>query len=382
MGRGAGLAERTDEKGLSQSPPGPRRKRSSRRPLFRGYHLAFTALGAVLLMELAAAAIVGRLVFQVSPARLFQVGNLGQALAIWLLPPLIWLGLVTIQLVRRRVERPTRTLLRLLRFRSDWLLRGVIILAAYPLMVRSFALLKSAIPRINPFYLDPTLVKIDQWILGADAWRVTHELMPAWFLVAIDRVYFLWFTYLVLVTGIIAFSRDPRFQIRGALAFHACWFLLGTCLATALSSVGPWYYDHTFGGRHFSALTSALAATHEERGLLAVYAMQFLERNAGTTNVGAGISAMPSMHIAIAFLGFLLATQYPRKLWLKWFTGTFTLFTLVGSVYLGWHYLSDGLVAIVVVWLVWIGVGRFVDRVYRPSTSSQSFGQPTASKQN
>lgn len=340
-------------------------KTGRRRPFFRGYHWAFAALGVVLLAEIIAAAIVGVLVFDMSPDKLFVIKSISGFLPGWLLLPLIWIGLVTFQLFRRRVDRPTKALLRLIRYRSDWLLRGLLILACYPAMAKSFGVLKSAIPAINAYYLDPALVDFDVWMLGDDAWKITHALMPPWFLLAIDRVYILWFTYVILITGIFSFTRDTALQIRGALTFHFSWFLLGICLATGLASVGPVFYDMTYGGDRFGDLLSVLRDTHEEHGLVAVRAMEFLIKNAGTTKLGVGISAMPSMHVTMAFFGFLLAMNYPGKIWLKAFTLAFTAATLLGSVHLGWHYLSDGLVGMVLVYLIWIGVGRFVDAVYR-----------------
>ena len=351
---------------LGEPTPQPRGVSVGRRPLFRGYHLAFVILAGIILLEIGAAAIVGDRIFHQSPARLFQLNDYRRTLPGWFLLPLAWIGLVTIQLVRRRIERPTRTLLRLIRYRSDWLIRGLLILAAYPAMAKSFGVLKSAIPALNSYWLDPTLVKLDIWMLGTDAWRLSHDLLPSSFMVAIDRVYILWFTYVILATGIFVFSRDPKFQIRGALTFHICWFALGICLATYWASVGPWFYDQTYGGSHFADLSAVLAKTHEDKGLVAVYAMKFLERSAGVPKLGAGISAMPSLHVSMAFFGFLLAMHYPRLRWLKIVTALFTVAIVVGSVHLGWHYLSDGLVSILLTWIIWIATGRLVDWCYRP----------------
>ncbi len=93
--------------------------------------------------------------------------------------------------------------------------------------------------------------------------------------------------------------------------------------------------------------------------------MGFLVKNMGTTKLGVGISAMPSMHVSMAYFGFLLAMHYGGKRWLKILTAAFTVATLLGSIHIGWHYLSDGIVGIILITIIWIAVGRFVDWSYR-----------------
>jgi hypothetical protein len=58
--------------------------------------------------------------------------------------------------------------------------------------------------------------------------------------------------------------------------------------------------------------------------------------------IGAGISAMPSLHVTLAFLCFLVAREYARHFLPKLIAALFAAVIFLGSVHLGWHYVSDG----------------------------------------
>ena len=78
----------------------------------------------------------------------------------------------------------------------------------------------------------------------------------------------------------------------------------------------------------------------------------YQERSVG---VGSGISAFPSLHVAIAMLNALFVHELFGRLgrFLAW---SYLAFTMFGSVYLGWHYAVDGYASIVLVIIIyWLG---------------------------
>ena len=76
---------------------------------------------------------------------------------------------------------------------------------------------------------------------------------------------------------------------------------------------------------------------------------------------GAGISAMPSMHIATATI-FVLAARGTKWIWPALL---FLALTFFGSVYLGYHYVVDAPVAALVAFGCW-SVAR---RLYPTATA-------------
>jgi hypothetical protein len=74
-----------------------------------------------------------------------------------------------------------------------------------------------------------------------------------------------------------------------------------------------------------------------------------------------GISAMPSMHIAMVTVIALLGWAHSRLLGTV-FT-VFALVILIGSVHLAWHYAVDGYVAAIAVYCLWVVVGAVLRRM-------------------
>jgi membrane-associated phospholipid phosphatase len=81
----------------------------------------------------------------------------------------------------------------------------------------------------------------------------------------------------------------------------------------------------------------------------------------GDSAMGTGISAMPSMHLAIVTLNACMLTSLNRHVGvLAWI---YVALIQLGSVYLGWHYALDGYFSIAAVGLIWWGVGRVTTRL-------------------
>jgi hypothetical protein len=95
---------------------------------------------------------------------------------------------------------------------------------------------------------------------------------------------------------------------------------------------------------------------------LAVQDMLWTSYVSHGAEVGRGISAMPSMHLATSFSFMLLGFAIHRRLGIA--LGLFTAFILIGSVHLGWHYAIDGYVAIAMTWLIWRIVGWALDQPF------------------
>lgn len=335
---------------------------------FGAHRWGFALLFALVAIELATAASFASRYLDRDTGSIFQIRELSVGLTGWFLIPLVWLATVAVALVRRKIDSPTRTILRIVRRNQDWLLRGFLLAVIHIPVGQAFSALKSSIPFIDPFSWDKSFADLDRSLLGTDAWLITHRLIGEAGTVAIDRTYVLWGTYLILLAGWISFTRDRDLQIKAALAFNLTWFLLGIVLATLLASAGPCFFDKIHGGTRFAGLMTTLESVDDRHGLWAFKAMGYLTENAGTGKLGAGISAMPSLHVAMATLGVILAFAARARTWIKMLAVTFAGIIVLGSVHLGWHYLIDGLVSIPVTILVWLASHQIVEklRVARP----------------
>ncbi|WP_133492742.1 phosphatase PAP2 family protein [Alcanivorax sp. 24] len=241
-------------------------------------------------------------------------------------------------------------------------LRAAILMILFSFFFSAFSSFKSLIPLIHPYQVDPDLHKLDIILHGG-------KLPWVWFQPFIEAVegslvinvfYNFWF---ILVVNVLFWfvwdGRDPFLRKRYLLSYLLCWFFNGAFLAVLFSSAGPAFFAKLYPTLE-DPYRSLLDYLRTANGGEAVWALGIQEHlwnlyKAGGAGVGSGISAMPSMHVSMAWLIFLLACQVRR--WLAAVAFIYVLLIMLGSVHLAWHYLSDGYVAIIMTSLVWFLVG-------------------------
>lgn len=268
-----------------------------------------------------------------------------------------------------RPARLTRHMLTDLR--SNYLTRRRLLLCLpiillLPLHFGVFTSLKSLIPVMQPYAWDVAFAEWDKAIHGGfQPWQLLQPVLGHPLITkAMNLVYNVWFVVLHTVLLWQAFSlRDRRLRMQFFLTFVLAWILLGTVAATLLSSAGPCYYGRVTGLEDpFAPLMAYLGTVNESYPLGALGAQEYLWNiyQGNGFAMGSGISAMPSMHMAMIVLCALVGWRHARILGIG--LAVFALLIMIGSVHLGWHYAVDHYVAIAGVWLIWRGVGWLLKR--------------------
>lgn len=242
------------------------------------------------------------------------------------------------------------------RWRGEFGSSSVVVIALLPLFLAGFTTFKSYIPALQPFsFWDQKLAAWDRAIHGADPWTLTRLLFDAPAITAaLDLMYYpLWFIVAFGAWIFVATRHHPR-RHQFLITFLLLWIVLGTVGGASLASVGPILHDRVAGdGDRFAGLVRHLESVNEIYPLMAIEARGRLwdAYQNGTVDVGTGISAMPSLHVAIMTLCAIFAWHCSRRAGL--ILTAYAAIILVASVHLGWHYAIDGYVSIIVTVAIW-----------------------------
>lgn len=240
----------------------------------------------------------------------------------------------------------------------------------FSLIFASFTSFKQWVLPNAGFGADPLFAMLDRALFfGIDPWRITHSLFPgpAGSLV-FDTAYALWFAPLVL-SVLFSWMAPLKLRTQFLLSFSLIWVFLGTLLAYFLPGAGPCYYEVFHGGSDFAPLMAQIHAHDtalQKAGAAGILALRGQEElltafQTGELMIAGGISAMPSLHNAIAVLFACAGFAVNRVVGVA--MSLFAAIIWLGSVHLGWHYAIDGLLGGGAAILIWRGTGSWATRL-------------------
>jgi hypothetical protein len=246
------------------------------------------------------------------------------------------------------------------------LVRFLVLAPTVTAFFATFAIWKSAIPLFYPgFTWDAQLEQLEIWLHGDHPDRLLAPVFGSpRAILFLDRLYHTWFYVLFTLVIWQAWEADNRRLRQFWMSFALMWIGLGIFVATGFASAGPIYAGLDRGSASYNDLLARLEAAEALTPLfvhISAWSLWEAFRQPGIS-IGDGISAFPSLHVAIASMAAIVAWRANR--WLGGLVAGYTLVLLVGSIMLGWHYALDGEAAILGTAAIWAITGRWARAAY------------------
>jgi len=279
---------------------------------------------------------------------------------------LLFAAIPLVIVLRRAVGRSARPFLFFPRIWSPReFLRSLIaaapFLIAWPIFMAGFTAMKNLLNDVVPFTWDKTFMEIGRTLhFGQHPWQwldIENPLVTR----ALESAYAFWGVLLVAVPFAVALGRPgsparTRFLVSIILVF----VLLGNIAAGAFMSAGPFWFEFT-GARHndYAGLFAYLMQADPNGDFSAISFQRYLwyAYIKGTTQLGTGISAFPSIHVAVATLYALYA--WPLGRLPRVAAVAYLVLIMVGAVHLGWHYSVDCYAGFLGAAMIYGAVGAF-----------------------
>ncbi|MBX3561007.1 MAG: phosphatase PAP2 family protein [Sphingomonas sp.] len=201
------------------------------------------------------------------------------------------------------------------------------------LNMTTFMWTKPLLNYLVPFWADPMLADIDRALfLGTDPWRLLTWLNSTPMAIFYHRG---WFAMMILTLIAVLAARPSAEKSAAMTTYFLLWSVAGPVIHALLPAAGPIFYAQLGLGDRFAGLEAV-----SETGQVATYLWTtYAGEGFGP---GAGISAMPSLHIAtVAWMIIVTRAFLPKLIVPMALAG---LLTFLLSIALGWHYAVDGVV--------------------------------------
>jgi hypothetical protein len=207
--------------------------------------------------------------------------------------------------------------------------------------------IKQAIPFINPRLYDKELLVIDRFFaFGVNPNTFTVSLCQSPIITGlIDKLYVLWYFIKPIILIYFAVIKIKSTHIRFFSCYFSMW-IVGGLLALLIPSLGPIYVHPEW----FASLFKPLADGLQER-----LGIHYLLAKANPSDykyfIYEGIAAFPSLHVGIIAVFAFFVRNESRIFGLLLFL--YLAIIQFGSVLLGWHYMVDGLFAIILAYTMY-----------------------------
>jgi len=257
----------------------------------------------------------------------------------------------------QREASPTKRLLSELPYVGAFV--TAVLLSALQISVLTWT--KVMLPIASPFWADPLLANLDHALFRTDPWRLAQMLF-GWAAPFVDRAYISWAPVKFGTFLVLAFAPQSIRKSRALVAY----FVMMAAVAIGqyfLSSAGPVFYDQLGLGDRFSHMPV-------EPWVATTRAYLWHDYLKAGGDIGGGISAMPSLHVAAALWIALVWRSYNRLLGVAGFA--YFALILIGSILLGWHYALDGAAAVVIAIAAWFAGARVTNGLHSGSSESSA----------
>jgi hypothetical protein len=244
------------------------------------------------------------------------------------------------------------------------MIAGMALLMGLMIFQGTFTSIKNVLPVLRGGFLyDRMLADVDaRLFFGTDPWQLLYFFSSGHILFDIvDWNYeVLWFSIcFIALFYVVTSPRAASIRVRYVSMFMLVWVICGNILAGALISAGPAFYGAVTGDKdRFADRLAGLGSG--EWGSKAAFFQRYLWSlyESGATGFGSGISAFPSVHVALIALNAFFVAEVSRLLGVVAFA--YVAFVMASSVYLGWHYAVDGYASVIVVGLMHHGLRRLM----------------------